>query len=97
MWKLCSRRSVMLILSFVQTQVTMTHSFRSALADLNTSDDKHKDIAEWLCLTDYRIVHNDVAKKREAGTGSWFLLSENFKKWSASEEPRTLWCPGIRK
>jgi hypothetical protein len=59
--------------------------------------DEHRKISEWFFVTDYRVVHNDVSKKREIGTGQWLLLSNNFRGWINNPESRVLWCPGSRE
>ncbi|KAN0075579.1 hypothetical protein V8E54_006849 [Elaphomyces granulatus] len=48
----------------------------------------------WLSPIDYAELQSDTLRKREAGTGEWFLKSTPFVEWLEGKK-RTLFCPGI--
>lgn len=52
------------------------------------------EILDWLALPTHEAQHNDNLKKRQHGTGKWFLESPKFAAW-AKEDNSTLFCPGI--
>ncbi|KAJ2988192.1 hypothetical protein NUW58_g4110 [Xylaria curta] len=57
----------------------------------------HKDIQailEWLTPLDYAPQHNDFIKRRQVGTGQWFLDSSEFQTWVQGYK-KTLFCPGM--
>lgn len=51
-------------------------------------------ILDWLTLIDYGPQQTDYIRRRQPGTGQWFLDSPEFQTWlNATKE--TLFCPGI--
>lgn len=52
------------------------------------------DILEWISPFDYAPQHNDFIKRRQPGTGQWFLDSNEFQAWLKTDK-QTLFCPGI--
>jgi hypothetical protein len=55
---------------------------------------EQQDILDWITPIDYGPQQSDVFKRREPGTGGWFLSSEIYQIWlNGSKE--TLFCPGI--
>jgi uncharacterized membrane-anchored protein YjiN (DUF445 family) len=44
--------------------------------------------------TDYPAQRSDIMKRRQEGTGQWFLDAPEVRRW-LSEAKRTLFCPGI--
>lgn len=59
----------------------------------NVEKDNEK-VLDWLSRTTHRAQHNDIIRRRQEGTGVWFLSSHQFIEW-LSGPPRTLFCPGI--
>lgn len=51
-------------------------------------------ILNWLTPTDYGTQQSDFLKRRQKGTGEWFLASEAYLNW-LDESSQTLFCPGI--
>lgn len=52
------------------------------------------EVLEWLTPTDYGPQHSDILKRRQPGTGQWFLDSATYHAWIGSNK-QTLFCPGI--
>ena len=52
-------------------------------------------VNKWLSASDPSINLNEAIKKRQKGTGSWFLQSETFKDWKSGIR-RHLWLCGIQ-
>ena len=70
----------------VKDDVKYTRSRLSLKEDLK--------ILDWLTYTDYGRQQTDHFKRRQPGTGQWFLNSQEYESWA--EEPRkTLFCPGM--
>lgn len=55
--------------------------------------DRH-EILNWLTSLDYGSQHSDFLKRRQPGTGQWFLDSPELKRW-VDGGGKTLFCPGI--
>jgi Cdc6-like AAA superfamily ATPase len=49
---------------------------------------------EWLSPTDFPAQQQDIIRRRQEGTGQWFLDSPKFKAWLQGSD-KTLFCPGI--
>jgi hypothetical protein len=59
------------------------------LAELN-------DIRAWISSTDFAAQQIDVLRRRQEGTGQWFLKAHVFLEWlDKSNAGGTLFCPGI--
>ncbi|VUC33634.1 unnamed protein product [Clonostachys rosea] len=52
------------------------------------------EILDWLTKVDYGPQQSDYFKRRQLGTGEWFLQSSDFIKWLASHKS-ALFCHGI--
>lgn len=57
-------------------------------------DAEDKKVLEWLTQLDYADDHNYQRRKRQPGTGEWFLKSPNFQAW-LEQEGQTMFCSGI--
>ena len=58
--------------------------------------DERLKMLQWLSIMDPSIYHNRAFKLREAGTGQWFLQSEDYNRWR-SQSKGLAWLHGIRK
>src|SRR5207244_2443039 len=92
-----------------QTRVTASHTSTIRQQDLPRMESKldrlsqahhtqewerHIQLMEWLSPLDFAAQHSDMIRRRQEGTGEWFLKSTQFSKWF--QGPReTLFCPGI--
>ncbi|KAE8363589.1 hypothetical protein BDV27DRAFT_165405 [Aspergillus caelatus] len=61
---------------------------------LNIDRKEELEVLEWLTPIDYGPQHSDFLKRRQAGTGQWFLDSAVYEAW-ISLNKQTLFCPGI--
>jgi hypothetical protein len=52
-------------------------------------------ILEWISSSDYPAQQSDIIKRRQEGTGQWFLDAPEVAQW-LSEAKTTLFCPGIQ-
>lgn len=59
---------------------------------LNREEDL--EVLNWLTSVDYGPQHSDFLKRRQPGTGQWFLDSAEYHTWLNSGN-LTLFCPGI--
>lgn len=55
---------------------------------------RHRRLLEWTSPTDYPAQQSDIIKRRQEGTGQWFLDAPEVARW-LSEAKGTLFCPGI--
>ena len=53
-------------------------------------------IVDWLTQPpiDFSSQNNDYIRRRQPGTGQWFLESDKYQSWVKSDK-QTLFCPGI--
>ncbi|KAM6513998.1 hypothetical protein FALCPG4_015182 [Fusarium falciforme] len=56
-------------------------------------DSYDDSILQWLTTVDYAPQHNDFIRRRQPGTGQWFLDSDEFQAWLKTDKA-TLFCPG---
>lgn len=63
---------------------------------LRSKLDREEDleILDWLAQVDHGPQHSDYLKRRQPGTGRWFLDSTKYQAW-INASTRTLFCPGI--
>ncbi|KAF5003959.1 hypothetical protein FDECE_9548 [Fusarium decemcellulare] len=60
----------------------------------HTINEQQQKIMNWLTTVDHVQQHTEYIQSREQGTGQWFLNSDQYRAWLASNN-RTLFCPGI--
>lgn len=79
--------------SFVRTQIPI---IRSGVDEIRQDQDsvRHRKLLEWISPTDYPAQQSDIIKRRQEGTGQWFLDAPEMTRW-LSEARGTLFCPGI--
>ncbi|KAF2022679.1 hypothetical protein EK21DRAFT_105656 [Setomelanomma holmii] len=53
-----------------------------------------RNLLEWISSSDYPAQQSDIIKRRQEGTGQWFLDAPEVARW-LSEAKATLFCPGI--
>ncbi|GFF43165.1 isoform 2 of serine/threonine-protein phosphatase 6 regulatory ankyrin repeat subunit A [Aspergillus udagawae] len=52
------------------------------------------EVLNWLTPVDFGPQHSDFLKRRQSGTGRWFLDSAEYQTWLSARN-QTLFCPGI--
>ena len=61
----------------------------------NEGKDKHRQLVlDWLSLVSHADRHFDFRSRRQAGTGTWFLKSKEYKAWLETDK-HTLLGTGI--
>ncbi|KAB8364846.1 hypothetical protein FH972_024709 [Carpinus fangiana] len=60
----------------------------------HVSQAKWTEVLNWLCAVDYGVQCRDMLALRHQDTGAWFLESDVFAVWAASDKDALL-CPGI--
>jgi len=55
---------------------------------------KRNEVLDWVTQDDYNHTHHDITNRRCAGTGQWFLNSDEYQSWLGSTG-QTLYCPGL--
>ncbi|KAF2787420.1 ankyrin, partial [Melanomma pulvis-pyrius CBS 109.77] len=53
-----------------------------------------RNLLEWISSSDYPAQQSDIIKRRQEGTGQWFLDAPEVAQW-LSKAKATLFCPGI--
>jgi Cdc6-like AAA superfamily ATPase len=51
-------------------------------------------LLEWISSSDYPAQQSDIIKRRQEGTGQWFLDAPEVARWH-DDAKTTLFCPGI--
>jgi Cdc6-like AAA superfamily ATPase len=51
-------------------------------------------LLEWISSSDYPTQQSDIIKRRQEGTGQWFLDAPEVARW-LNDAKTTLFCPGI--
>jgi Cdc6-like AAA superfamily ATPase len=51
-------------------------------------------LLEWISSSDYPAQQSDIIKRRQEGTGQWFLDAPEVARW-LDDAKTTLFCPGI--
>lgn len=71
-------------------------SVKQGVDRLNRHQDSQEQLAilDWLSSMDYALLQNDIASRRQTGTGRWLLDSAEFVAW-ASGEGLALLCWGL--
>ncbi|PZC96368.1 ankyrin repeat domain containing protein [Pyrenophora tritici-repentis] len=79
--------------SFVRAHVPI---IQSGVDTIRQSQDsaKHRRLIEWLSTSDYPAQQSDIIKRRQEGTGQWFLDAPELAYW-LNESNATLLCLGI--
>lgn len=81
----------------IQKDTTELRANVLTIRDSNQRDQdqmKHRWFLEWISATDYPSQQSDILKRRQAGTGKWFLDAKEVADW-LSKAKGTLFCPGI--
>lgn len=60
----------------------------------DADDARHLKLLQWISQTDYPTQQSDIIKRRQEGTGQWFLDAPEFSRWLNTPK-ETLFCPGI--
>jgi Cdc6-like AAA superfamily ATPase len=80
-----------------------TESIQTHVSAIQSAVDKvqHEQVAvsqriflDWISSSDYPSQQSDIIKRRQEGTGQWFLDAPEVARW-LSEAKATLFCPGI--
>ncbi|KAL1835780.1 hypothetical protein VTJ49DRAFT_6085 [Mycothermus thermophilus] len=80
----------------MQNHRAYIHGFNSLgrRVDNAEAQREREEVLNWLAPSDYSQHHADILRRRQPGTGQWFLDSPQFQKW-LSNMPQILFCPGI--
>ncbi|KAI4087071.1 MAG: hypothetical protein L6R37_008361 [Teloschistes peruensis] len=80
--------------NFLRTQVSVFQSRVDTIRQEQNSA-KHHRLLEWVSASDYPLQQSDIIKRRQEGTGQWFLDAPEVARW-LKETGTTLFCPGIK-
>lgn len=58
------------------------------------SDQKHREIFDWITPVEYAPLQHDNLRRRQPGTGGWFLDSKEYGTWLETSR-QTMFCEGI--
>lgn len=62
--------------------------------DHREATEEHVAILNWLSPADYGPQQSDFLRRRQPGTGQWFLDTDAYQTWLQMAK-KTLFCPGI--
>lgn len=79
--------------NFVRTQIPVIQAGIDRVEQDQKSTRRHA-LLEWISSTDYPAQQSDIIKRRQEGTGKWFLDASEVAQW-VNEASGTLFCPGI--
>ncbi|KAI1595475.1 ankyrin repeat domain containing protein [Pyrenophora tritici-repentis] len=79
--------------TFLRAQVPVIQSGVDAIRQQHDSA-KHRSLLEWTSASDYPAQQSDIIRRREQGTGQWFMDAPEVSRW-LNEPKATLFCPGI--
>lgn len=62
-------------------------------------DQERRIILDWIApnkhISEHTAKQADILNRRQSGTGSWMLDTQEFKDWVQESSGSTLYCPGI--
>ena len=61
---------------------------------LTQNQQEREAVLQWLSPINFAPQQNDLSGRRQEGTGSWLLESQEFRKW-VNKDGKTLVCQGI--
>jgi hypothetical protein len=67
------------------------------MAEVRQGRKEKEELLNWISLLDFEEVHDNIYKKKHAGTGEWLLQTSQFSAWDNSQSSTLLWCYGKRK
>ncbi|KAF1936856.1 hypothetical protein EJ02DRAFT_73986 [Clathrospora elynae] len=79
--------------NIIRTHVPVIQS-RVEKVQQDQDSTNHRRLLEWISATEYPAQQSDIIKRRQEGTGQWFLDAPEVSRW-LSEAKGTLFCPGI--
>ena len=60
-------------------------------------DQKRQKLLDWISPLRYGSKQLDILNRHSPSTGQWFVSDKRFDDWLNKEEPKCLWCFGIRR
>ncbi|KAM7203906.1 Ankyrin repeat-containing domain protein [Rhypophila sp. PSN 637] len=66
----------------------------TTLVQQNKEEMEREKILSWLSPLDSTSKQHSLYKRRQPGTGDWFLNDPTFTAWLDGAGERILWCPG---
>ncbi|KAK8061156.1 hypothetical protein PG997_015377 [Apiospora hydei] len=73
-------------ISIIKDDTAQTRAILNTTADL--------DALNWLTPVNYGPQHSEYLRRRQPGTGQWFLMSKEYRQWLSSRG-KTLFCHGM--
>ena len=61
---------------------------------LNQSQQEREAVLQWISPLNFGPQQSDLSGRRQKGTGSWLLESQDFQNW-VNKEGKTLVCQGM--
>ncbi|KAH7146905.1 hypothetical protein B0J13DRAFT_441596, partial [Dactylonectria estremocensis] len=91
--KIEAERTINHILADIQDRVTDMSTGVSRLISMQ-NDQEHLAVLDWFTPINYVSQQHDFLSRRQAGTGRWFLDSQEYSAWLGTDK-QTLFCRGI--
>ncbi|CAN9393024.1 unnamed protein product [Alternaria alternata] len=79
--------------SSIRTHVSAIKSAVNKVQQVQVTATQHI-LLEWISSSDYPAQQSDIIKRRQEGTGQWFLDAPEVARW-LGDAKTTLFCPGI--
>jgi Cdc6-like AAA superfamily ATPase len=78
---------------FIRSHVLAIHSVVNQVQHEQATASQ-RALLEWISHSNYPAQQSDIIKRRQEGTGQWFLDAAEVAQWR-NEAKSTLFCPGI--
>ena len=74
----------------------LTLAVKEGVDQINQRQDDHRRqaILDWLAPINFAVQQSEILRRRQDGTGTWFLTNKLFQQW-IDNKGQTLFCPGI--
>lgn len=58
-------------------------------------EEKRNNVLRWVSSIRYRLHQREAARRRIAGSGAWFLNSQNYRDWLSDQSSSWFWLHGL--
>lgn len=96
MWLMFSSKLSQAIKDDTDSTRMHVHSIQSGMNTVRQNQDltRQRIFLEWISPTDYPAKQSDIIKRRQGGTGQWFLDAPEVASWLEGANA-SLFCPGM--
>ncbi|KAF9639931.1 hypothetical protein BFW01_g11737 [Lasiodiplodia theobromae] len=90
------RLQTLIAAALTQDHFNLSLAIKDKLDDISSAntDIKRQQVLDWISQITSASKQQDHLRRRQEGTGTWFLNEPLFQGWLLGH-PSVLWCPGI--